>query len=304
MTAGATTAALMLCLAAAGCAGAASGSQIAPASAATATAPSLTLPTVAYSSATPAKQLTGPPTDPFAGTPAEGWAYGAADIVLPAAKPVGNYSAAQVELAYQWTKKLLVAANLDPQTLAGGTPTAFANLLTNYQRTWFVGGLNKKGLEQNGAPQSTRWFVMSFAPGSTQLIGDGIKVHGTMSAKAVTASNGAPELDIDVDYLFVYAAEPPHHPEQWMRLIDEEVWDVEFAQWQGAATAFEPFITFSANGGKAGASCGTTDGYVHPDWPTESALPNPSDSGSGAPLNPYVAGQNRTVPGCQANTGT
>jgi hypothetical protein len=55
----------------------------------------------------------GPPADPFAGTPAENWANGESGIVIPAAKPVGSFTAAQVMKAYQTTRQLLIAANLD-----------------------------------------------------------------------------------------------------------------------------------------------------------------------------------------------
>jgi hypothetical protein len=53
----------------------------------------------------------GPPSDPFQGTPADKWADGAAGIVLPADKSIGEYSAAQVEYAYQrrsncWSPRL------------------------------------------------------------------------------------------------------------------------------------------------------------------------------------------------------
>jgi hypothetical protein len=38
----------------------------------------------------------GPAADPFAGSPAEGYADGKAGIVIPVARPVGQFSAAQV----------------------------------------------------------------------------------------------------------------------------------------------------------------------------------------------------------------
>ena len=116
----------------------------------------------------------GRPRDPFAGTPANSWANGAAGIVITAAKPVGQFTAAQVEAAYQTSRKLLIAGDLNRPTLLGGPPTAFADLLTSQQRAKFLGGLNKKGAE-GGNPLSTRRWVMSFAPGSTQLIGGVIK---------------------------------------------------------------------------------------------------------------------------------
>jgi hypothetical protein len=182
----------------------------------------------------------GPPADPFTGTPADHWADGAAGIVLPAAEPIGPYTKSQVKYAYQTTRAMLAAAELDKQTLLGGAPTAFADVLNSQQRAAFLGGLNKVGVDKQGAPLSTRAWVMSFAPGSTELIGNVVKVNGTMHAKAVKDSNGVYELDIDVDYLFVYPIEPPHQPGDWMRIVNEVGWTVHFGNWQGVDSTFAP----------------------------------------------------------------
>lgn len=245
----------------------------------------------------------GPPADPFAGTPADHWANGAAGIVLPTAKPIGPYPAAQVESAYQTTRKLLVAADLDTKTLLGGPPTAFAALLTHDERNQFEQGLNKKGVDKQGFPLSTRPLVMSFAPGSAQLIGSVIKVRGTMHAQAAKGSNGNHELDVHVDYLFVYPIDPPHDPADWMRVVTEASWTVVFTDWQGAATTFEPGVE-PVGDRVAGVDCGTTDGYEHPDYPVPASTgPQPSVSPSGTPVDPYQAGQPNTGK-CQAMTGT
>ena len=252
----------------------------------------------------PANPL-GPPADPFTGTPADHWADGAAGIVLPAAEPIGPYSKAQVEYAYKTTRELLIAANLDKQTLLGGTPTAFADLLTSQQKAWFLKGLDKKGLDKQGDALSSRTLVMSFAPGSTQLIGSVIKANGTMHAKAIKGSDGQDELDISVDYTFVYPIEPPHQPDNWMRIVNEVTWTVGFANWQGAATTFAPWIEASSGtGGVSGIVCGTEDGYWHPAYPvTASVSASASASPSGSPVDPYVPGQVR-VGSCQPVTGT
>jgi hypothetical protein len=245
----------------------------------------------------------GPPADPFTGTPADHWANGAAGIVRPAAAPVGQYTKAQVEYAYQTTRSLLVAAELDKQTLLGGAPTAFADVLNSAQRAEFLGGLNKVGADKRGVPLSTRLWVMSFAPGSTQLIGSVIKVHGTMSAQA-TKVNGYPELDIDLDYTFVYPIQPPHQPDNWMRVVNEVAWTVHFGSWQGVASSFAPWFTSSTTvGGAAGTNCGETDGYSHPAWPVTTSGPQPTVTPSGTPVDPYKAGQTRTAD-CQSTTGT
>jgi hypothetical protein len=110
--------------------------------------------------------LSGPPADPFSGTPADRWGDGTAGIVLPTAGPVGRYTAAQVESAYEKTRQLLAAAYLDRKTLLGAKPAAFASLLTSQEATWFLDGLDKTGVNKQGAELSTRSLVMAFPPGA------------------------------------------------------------------------------------------------------------------------------------------
>ena len=243
----------------------------------------------------------GPPADPFAGTPADHWADGAAGIVLPAAKPIGPYTTAQVKYAYQATRQLLAAGFLDSKTLAGGAPADFEGLLVSPQRAWFEQNLVKKGLDSHGVQLSSRSMIMSFSPGSTQLIGNVIKVHGTMSARP--ASKGSEELDVTVDYLFTYAAERPHRPEDWTRVVAEAAWTVAFGNWQGVTSTFAPWVNSNVSSGVSGIVCGESDGYQHPAYPTAAAQPNPSGSPTGKPLNPYVGGQSLGGD-CQATTGT
>jgi hypothetical protein len=243
----------------------------------------------------------GPPADPFAGTPADHWADGAAGIVFPAAKAIGPYTKSQVKYAYQATRQLLAAGFLDSKTLAGGAPTAFESLLVSPQRAWFEENLGKTGLDSHGVQLSSRSMIMSFSPGSTQLIGNAIKVHGTVSAKA--ADKGSEELDVTVDYLFTYPVEPPHHPGEWTRVVAEAAWTVAFGNWQGATSTFAPWVNSNDSSGVSGIVCGESDGYQHPGYPTAAAQPNPSGSPTGKPLNPYVGGQSLGGD-CQATTGT
>jgi hypothetical protein len=230
-------------------------------------------------SITPTTADAEPPALPFAGTPAQSWADGAAGIVIPAARPVGDFTAAQVEAAYQTSRKLLVAGNLNKTTLLGGPPTAFADLLTSQERTEFLGSLNSKGVDNTGRPRSTRVEVTSFAPGSAELIGV-IKVRGSMSAKSVVFS-GATALAINVNYLFAYAVEPPGNPTDWTRVVAHQYGSFDFAPWGDPGGALTPWD--DTGGDHAGALCGSTDGYLRPDYP--------SDSGSAAgpaPSGPYT----------------
>jgi hypothetical protein len=205
-----------------------------------------------------------------------------------------------VKYAYQTTRKLLVAANLDEQTLLGGAPTAFADLLTSTQRATFLSGLDKKGLDKKGYPLSTRAWVLSFPPGAAELIGSVIKVHGSMHATAAKDSNGNYQLHVHIDYLFVYPIEPPHQPDNWMRVVDENQGTVDFGDWTGAGTSFAPW--WDEDGSVAGVDCGTADGYQHPAYPVQVAA-QPTASPSGTAVDPYVMGQPESGQ-CQPTTGT
>lgn len=256
-------------------------------------------PTPTASLATPLSPLNvnAPPVDPFAGTPADGWADGAAGITIPAARAHGPYTKAEVRSAYETTRKLLIAANLDWPTLHGGAPTALADLLTQQQRTQFLSGLHTTALNKDGTEQNTRTWVSSFAPGSTKFVTTVIRVHGTMSASTATDS-GVAVLRITVDYLFVYAVEPPHDPADWMRIVQQAYGSVDFAQWDDPGGPLEPW--YSVGSETAGDRCGSRDGYIHPDFPQG---PPDSVQPSGTPRDPYSLAT-PAASGCQPATRT
>jgi len=77
-------------------------------------------PTVSLPGVTSPLDVNRPPVDPFSGTPADHWADGAAGITIPAARAHGPYTAEQVRSAYETTRAMLVAGNLDWPTLRGG----------------------------------------------------------------------------------------------------------------------------------------------------------------------------------------
>ncbi len=222
-----------------------------------------------------------PPADPFTGTPADGWADGAAGLTIPAARAHGPYTAAQVRAAYEMTRKLLIAGNLDWPTLRGGNPAAFERLLTRQQRTDFVDGLHTTALYKDGGEKNTRTWVSSFAPGSTQFVTTVVKVHGTLSA-ATASESGTEVLRINLDYNFVYVIEPPGKPAQWRRIVQQRYGSVDFARWDDPGGQLEPWIRIGFS--TAGGLCGEPDGYIHPAFPQG---PPSSVKPSGAPQDPY-----------------
>jgi hypothetical protein len=242
----------------------------------------------------------GPPADPFTGSPADGYANGQAGIAVPAAHAIGSYPAAEVQAAYAETRKLLIASNLDPQTLHGGSPDALASQLIAQQRTFFVSELNKIGTSKQGYTLSTRGWVQSFAPGTTQFVSNTIKVHGMMSA-AVAQDSGRDVLRVHADYLFVYAVEPPHEPADWMRIVDRNYSNVDFATWDDPGGQLEPWLSLWNGGGTAGARCGINDGFVHPAFPSG---PPDKVKPSGVPINPYDQVTRPNFRSCHRTTRT
>jgi hypothetical protein len=255
--------------------------------------------TPTLSTSPPISPLTdsGPPADPFAGTPADKWANGEAGIVIPKAKPTGDYSADQVEEAYETTKKLLVAAALDKQTLDGDAPSDFADLLTQEERTQFLDGLDTDTLDKQGEPLSTRGEIVQFAPGTTKFIGSVIKVYGAMRAASAT-DNGNPVLRITVNYLFTYPVEPPKASADWMRIVAQIRGHADFGDWADAESPFEP--VWSDSRFVSGERCGMADGFVHPDYPSG---PAQSVAPTGRAVDPYSPNNNLSE-GCRATTGT
>jgi hypothetical protein len=227
----------------------------------------------------------GPPADPFAGTPADQWADGAAGIVIPAAKAVGPFSASQVAAAYAATKRLLIAETLDKQTLAGGAPTAFADLLTPSARSQFLSGLNVRGAYRTGQSRSSRSYVESFAPGTAELIGQVIKVKASMRAQTYRQS-GMLVLAINVSELATYPIERPGDPSTWMRVVADVFGFFSFAHWDNQSGSLQPWEqTIVAN---SGVQCPMTDGWVHPAYPSLRVVPAPGNDG-GSPYTPVSA---------------
>ncbi|HUB41865.1 MAG TPA: hypothetical protein VMA72_23720 [Streptosporangiaceae bacterium] len=261
-------------------------------------------PVTASSSPAAIPTVTPPPftsADPFAGSPAVSFADGASGIVIPAAHRVGSYSAAQVRAAYVIVRKMLIASHLNASVLGGGKPTAFARLLTSTQRSQFERNLNRTGSNSRGFQRSTRTWVTSFAAGTTELVGNVIKVRGQMSA-GVHRTGHVRALSIHADYLFVYPVQQEGgQPSTRMRIVDRAYLTVLFAQWTDPGGPLEPWFAGDL-GGPAGVLCGINDGFVHPAFP---GGPQSPVRPSGTPINPYDLSKPPLARGgCQATTGT
>jgi hypothetical protein len=242
-------------------------------------------------------QPNGPPSDPFADSQAADWATGAAGIVLPSAGPHGPFTAAQVRAAYTTTRNLLIAQDLNWPTLEGGAPTAFEHLLPSWYQSQFLADLDKTGRAANGTLRTSRGYVTSFAPGSTQFVTQVVKVRGTMSAGTSTYS-GSEVLKVSFVYVFAYAVEPPGKPGDWMRVVQQQYGYFDFEP--SSMTDFQSFNMGFATGG---GLCGVTDGYIHPSFPQG---PPSTVQPSGPAQDPYSLATPQAGVGytCHPTTGT
>ncbi|MGW4992116.1 hypothetical protein ACWEQ3_31415, partial [Streptomyces mirabilis] len=152
-------------------------------------------PTAAPSSAAPDT----PTLDrPFAGSPAERWADGAAAIVVPKATPVGTFTSAQVAAALKRAKTLLVGANLAPGTLRGERPESALAVLDPKQPR-MLDDVNS-WLRAPGKKHDPLMLFSRFDPAEVRPAGDVVKVRGRMTFKAGAHASVA----IHMDYTFVY----------------------------------------------------------------------------------------------------
>ncbi|MFE4990033.1 hypothetical protein ACFRH4_01580 [Streptomyces mirabilis] len=152
-------------------------------------------PTAAPSSAAPDT----PTLDrPFAGSPAEHWADGAAAIVVPKATPVGTFTSAQVAAALKQAKTLLVGANLNPGTLRGERPESVLALLDPKQPR-MLDDVNS-WLRAPGKKHDPLMLFSRFDPAEVRPAGDVVKVRGRTTFKAGAHASVA----IHMDYTFVY----------------------------------------------------------------------------------------------------
>lgn len=193
--------------------------------------------------------------DPFAGTQAAGWADGAAGIMPPPSQAIGGFSVLQVRAAYRTTRRLLIAAHLNRRTLAGRRPAAFADLLAPQLRRSFLARL-----------RTVRTWVTSFAPGTTELVGSVIKVHGSMRAM-VALDRGRYVLRVHADYVFVYAVQRPGQPQTQTRVLAQDVVNVDFAPWNDPGGPLEAWWLPFGTGRHGGIRCGVRNGFVLPDFP-------------------------------------
>ncbi|MEU8143817.1 hypothetical protein [Nonomuraea sp. NPDC048901] len=247
--------------------------------------PEETQPVMAAPEAAGVETATPEPTaaDPFAGSPAEKYAEGAAGFVLPKAKALGGLSKKDVAKALDRTRKLMTAAFLDRKTLMGGKPKAFMKLLDREQRVWFQKYLDRKKSGKDDA--DSRGWVTSFAPKTAELSTDVIKVKGkTTVAKA--RKYGRSGAEVKLNYLVVYAVNRPGQPATTIRLVTHPVGSVFAYREAGELVLWLKGWGYTSTP----ARCDVDDFFIHPVY--DDSAPGTVQP-SGPPSNPYDLDEER-----------
>nr|WSX48332.1 hypothetical protein OG409_04805 [Streptomyces sp. NBC_00974] len=142
--------------------------------------------------------------EPFRGSPAAGWADGAAGITVPPAKATGWMDAAQVERALRQSREFLVAAGLDSRVLRGERPTEAIALLNPHQKD--VQEYLGTALSSAAPTAKTDPLLLfsRFRPDHARPVGDVVKTRGRLTYQE--GKQGAVEVSADVT--FVYPVTP------------------------------------------------------------------------------------------------
>ncbi|MFI6930027.1 hypothetical protein [Streptomyces sp. NPDC050287] len=216
--------------------------------------------------------------EPFAGSPALGWADGAAGIVPPKATALGGLSKDRVELALQQTKKLLVHANLDKKTLRGEHPGAALAVLDPKQPQ-LLDDLDRS-LRAPGKKDDPLRMFSRFDPADVELVGDVVKTRGRMTFEKGDQGGVA----VHADYTFVYPLVRTDGSVEVTRTIVRRVLDVELldpARYRTTPGRLN-VLRYDINSGNS--ACGVYDGYLHPRFDTSDRTGEPA---TGPTTDPY-----------------
>ncbi|OQQ20359.1 hypothetical protein B0675_12935 [Streptomyces sp. M41(2017)] len=231
--------------------------------------------------APPSADASGTPTldRPFAGSPAERWADGAAGIVLPKATPVGSLTEEQVATALDNTKKLLVGANLAPATLRGERPAAAIAVL-DPKVPGMIRDVNR-WLRAPDREHDPLVLFSRFDPDEARPVGKVVKTRGRITFKA--GKNAA--VVVHADYTFVYPVTPADgNSTEVARTIVRRVVDVAFSDPRKfqVTPGKVRIVEFSEDIGNS--ACDVYDGFLHPQFDSTGT---PGAAPTGPTTDPY-----------------
>lgn len=270
------------------------------------------------------------PSEPFAGSRAEGYGHGIR-VPTDAARRIGGYAQSEVQEALDTAKKYLTVTSLDRETVISGDLEPVRDLLSPGQLDQFDATLTQPS--DDGSHAATGWLVR-FDP-QISLAGSADNAIRVNDGKVRTAAAGS-ELEIVTDYTFFYALRGEsdttvslfsvrrdltfhvnhtdvrqHHIE----LVDADVQAGPLACTDTVGSYFRPILA-GGSGGRldgvdpyrpdhpAGSVCSAMDGSAAAPTGTATArTPTPTGSGDGAGSGPGSGSATATETGLVTATG-
>jgi hypothetical protein len=157
------------------------------------------------------------PADPMAGSPAAGWAQGAAGIATGEHRSTGHFTAGQIGQALDLVREFVVDTQLDPAVLRGARPWSALPLLRRGGRDQLGAAPADPRDDDRSAP--TGW-VTRFDPETVRILDVPARVAGTLAVSELARD----DLVVVADVVFVYAVAQIGGP-GWTRFTVHRVWD-------------------------------------------------------------------------------
>lgn len=219
------------------------------------------------------------PDRPFAGSPAEQYADGAAGIVLPEAREAGTMSQEQVAAGLKLAKDFLVAANLDPAVIRGERPAAALALLDPYQDDLVT--RTETALSKPGRDNDPVTLFSRFDGKKVRMVGETVKTRGRITF----AEHKDGSVGIHADVTFVY---PLAKKEQGSRAVERtivrRVLDTDLLDPERFRVTPGRLTVRSYDVDIANSACGVHDGFLHPVF--DEGRPS-GQAPSGPAVDPY-----------------
>ncbi|MEU1802578.1 hypothetical protein [Streptomyces sp. NPDC019937] len=230
--------------------------------------------------APPAEAALRPTTkEPFRGSPAAGWASGAAGITVPEAGAVGWMSAAEVERALARSRDFLVASGLDRGVLRGERPGKAIALINPHQKD--VQDLLKTAFRTPSEKNDPLLLFSRFQPSRTRLVGDVVKTRGRLTYRE--GERGAVQVTADVTFVYpVTRADAGGGDDEIVRTIVRRELILSWDDPDKVITEPGTFSVVSYKYAMTNGGCGAPTGYFVPPFGTDRRADE-----TGAEVDPY-----------------
>ncbi|RST19050.1 hypothetical protein E2C00_32700 [Streptomyces sp. WAC05374] len=216
--------------------------------------------------------------EPFRGSPAAGWASGAAGITVPEARAAGWMSAAEVERALARSRDFLAASGLDRAVLRGERPEKALALVNPHQKD--VQDMLKTAFRSPSEKNDPLLLFSRFRPSHARLVGDVVKTRGRLTYRE--GERGAVEVTADVTFVYPVTRADAGGDDEIVRTIVRRELVLNWDDPDKVITEPGTFSVVSYKYDVTNGGCGASTGYFTPPFGTDRRA-----GGAGTEVDPY-----------------